>query len=164
MQSIGVLDTCYLCCDWGQTEWTLIRQKRKHNGSHTNNYFFFLVAKFIDGSWLIRNIRNPNHNYQPTIAASHPSLRELKLTPAIASKIKRVTQVNPKLAVIIDSLCLAQGKDFDNNEPTYKTKDIYNMKAKLQQRNLGILSLIQALMQKLNSSSWYEFSLIVVYF
>lgn len=162
-RSTGVLDTCYLCCDRGRKERTPTGQKRKHDCSRTNNCPFSLVAKLMDGSWLIRDIRNPNHNHQPTIAASHPSLRKLQLTPTITSEIERATQVNLKPAAIVDSLRLAQGKDFDDNEPTYKTKDIYNVKAELRRKNLDVLNPIQALMQKLNKPSWYESSLIIVY-
>lgn len=90
-----------------------------------------------DGSWSIREIRNPNHNHSSTIAASHPSLRKIHLTPTIVSEIERATQVNLKPSAIVDSLRLAQGSDFDNNQPTYKTKDIYNVKADLRRKKLG---------------------------
>lgn len=150
----GLLETCYLCCDRGRKERTPTWQKRKQDGSRTNDCPFSIVAKTTEGSWFIREIRNPNHNHSSTIAASHPSLRKLHLTPAITSEIERATQVNLKPAAIVDSLRLAQGSNFDDNQPTYKTKDIYNVKADLRRKNLGILSPIQALMQKLNTSAW----------
>lgn len=75
--------------------------------------------------------------------------------PAITSEIERAIQVKLKPVAIVDSLRLAQGWDFDNNQPTYKTKDIYNVKADdLRQKNMGILSPIQAFMQKLSTSAW----------
>lgn len=76
------------------------------------------------------------------------------MTPAITSEIERGTQVNLKPGAIVDSLRLGQGKNFNDNEPTYKTKDIYNIKAELRRKNLGVLSSIQALMQKLNTPAW----------
>ena len=62
--------------------------------------------------------------------------------------------MNIKPAAIVDLLWLAQGMDFDDNEPTYKAKDIYNVKVELRWSNLGVLSSIQALMEKLNTFSW----------
>ena len=38
-----------------------------------------------------------------------------------------------RLAAIVDLLPPAQGMEFDNNEPTYKIKNIYNIKVELQQ-------------------------------
>lgn len=159
----GLLETCYLCCDRGRKERVPTGQKRKHDGSRTNDCPFSLVAKATEGSWSIREIRNPNHNHSPTVAASHPSLRKLHLTPAITSEIERGTQVNLKPGAIVDSLRLAQGENFDDNEPTYKTKDIYNVKAELRRKNLGALSPIQALMQKLNTPTWYNYTYYIKY-
>lgn len=115
---------------------------------------FSLVAELTASFWSIREIRNPNHNHSPTVAASHPSLRKLHLTSAIISEIERGTQVNLKPGAIVHLLRLAQGENFNDNEPTYKIKDIYNVKAELRRKNLGALSPIQALMQKLNTPTW----------
>lgn len=90
------------------------------------------MAKILDGSWLIREIRNLHYNHLPTVAASHPSLRRLNLTPAITSEVERATQLSMKPAAIVASLRLAQRENLDDNEPTYKTKDIYNVRAKLR--------------------------------
>ena len=81
-----------------------------------------------------------------TIAASHLSLCKLNFTPAITSEVERATKVNIKPAAIMESQGLGQGEGFNNNEPTYKTKDIYNVKAEIRYKNLGALSPIQALM------------------
>ena len=150
----GLLETCYLCCDRGRKERMPTGQKRKHNGSRRNDCPFSVVAKSTNGSWFIREIRNPNHNHSPTVAASHPSLRKLHITPTITSEIERGTQVNLRPGAIIDSLRLSQGENFNDDEPTYKTKDIYNIKAELRRKNLGVLTSIQALMQKLSTPTW----------
>lgn len=84
-----------------------------------------------ESSWSIREISNPNHNHLSTIAASHLSLCKIYITSTIVSEIKRATQVNLKPSPIVDSLRLAQGSDFVNKQPTYKTKDIYNVKTDL---------------------------------
>lgn len=76
------------------------------------------------------------------------------MIPAIISKIEQGTQLNLKPEGIVDLLRLGQRKNFNNNEPMYKIKDIYNIKAELQRKNLGVLSSIQALIQKLNTSTW----------
>lgn len=83
----GLLETYFLCCDRVRKERTPTRQKRKHDRSRTNDYPFPIVAKITEGSWLIREIRNPNQIHSTTIAASHPSLRKLHLMPAITSEI-----------------------------------------------------------------------------
>lgn len=87
------------------------------------------------------------------IAAFHLSFCKLNFISAITSQVKNATKANIKLAVIVESLYLGQKKDFDDNKPTYKIKDIYNVKAKIYYKNLGALSPIQALMQKLDSFS-----------
>lgn len=63
----------------------------------------------------------------------------------------------------MESLRLGQGEGFDDNEPTYKTKDIYNVKVEIRCKNLGALSPIQALMQKLDGPSWLIFLLLRKY-
>lgn len=150
----GLLETCYLCYDWGQKKRVPIRQKRKHNGSCRNDCLFSLVAKITDNSWFIWEIYNSNHNHLPTIAASHLSLQKLHMIPAITLEIEWGTQINLQPGAIIDLLRLGQGENFNNNEPMYKTKDIYNIKAELQRKNLRVLSSIQSLIQKLNTLVW----------
>lgn len=125
--STGLTGICYLCCDRGRKVRIPTGQKRKHHGSRTLDCPFSIVAKILDGSWLIREIRNPHHNHLPT-------LRKLNLTPAITSEVERATQFSMKPAAIVASLRLAQRENFDDNEPTYKTKDIYNVRAKLRHR------------------------------
>ena len=128
-----------------------IRQKQKHNGSRRNDCPFFIIAQSTNGSWYIQEICNPNHNQSSTVADSHPFLWKLHITPTIISKIEQRTQINLKPEAIIDLLRLSQGENFNNNKPTYKTKDIYNINARLRRKNLGVLTSIQALMQKLNT-------------
>ena len=98
----------------------------------TNNCPFFIVAKMIEASWSIQEIWNPNYNRFSTIAAFYPSLCKLHLISTIISEIKWATKVNLKLAAIFDSLQLAQRSNFDDNQPSYKTKDINNIKADLR--------------------------------
>lgn len=70
-----------------------------------------------------------------TVTTSHSSLRKLHITPAITSEIEQGTLVNLKPGAIIDLLRLSQGKDFNVDDPTYKIKDIYNIKTELQRKN-----------------------------
>lgn len=158
--STCLIEICYLCCDRGRKERIPTGQKRKHSSTRTNDCPFSIVAKFRDNSWVIREIRNPHHNHLATISASHPSLRKLTFTPAIKSEVERATKVNIKPVAIVESQRLGQGEGFDDNEPTYKTKDIYNVKAEIRRKNLGTLSPIQPLMQKLDDPSWLIFLLL----
>lgn len=48
-------------------------------------------------------------------------------------------------------LQLNQGENSNDDTLIYKTKDIYNIKVKLQRKNLGVLMSIQTLMQKLST-------------
>ena len=93
----------------------------------------------------------------------HPFFCKFYLTPAIIIGIKREIQVNLKPGAIVNLLRLAQGENFDDNKLIYKTKDIYNVKAELRQKNLGALSAIQALMQKLNTPTWYNYTYYIKY-
>lgn len=106
---------------------------------------FLLVAKAIEGSWFIRKICNLNHNHLSTVTTLHPFLCELHFTRAITSETEQGIQVNLKPGAIVDLLQLAQGENFNDNESTYKIKDIYNIKAKLRRKNLRVLSPIQVL-------------------
>lgn len=51
-----LLETCYLYCDRGRKERTPTGQKRKHDGSRTNDCPFSIVAKTTEGFWFIREI------------------------------------------------------------------------------------------------------------
>ena len=153
----GLLEIYYLCCDWGRKERIPTRQKQKHDGSRINDYPFSIVAKMTEGSWSIWEIQNPNYNHSSTIAASHPSLNKIYLTSTIVSEIEQVIQVNLKPSAIVNSLRLAQGSEFDDNQPTYKTRDIYNVKTDLRQKNLGVLTPIQVFLHGNNIKFYIAF-------
>lgn len=63
---------------------------------------------------------------------SYFSPLKIHLTLTMVLEIKQVTQVNLKSSTIIDFFYLALRSDFDDNQPTYKTQDIYNIKADLR--------------------------------
>ena len=83
----------------------------------------------IEGFWSIWEIRNSNDNHLSAITISHLSFCKIYFITTIILKINKVIQVNLKSLAIVDSLRVVQGSYFDNNQPIYKTKDIYNMKA-----------------------------------
>ena len=86
---------------------------------------------------------------------SHPSLRKLAITPAIADEIVRATKVQMKPSQILSSLRLGQTDAINDNNPLFKRQDIYNAKAEIRHKALGRLTPIQALMQELNRPHWY---------
>ena len=89
------------------------------------------------------------------VEGSHPSLRKLAITPAIADEIVRLTKVQMKPSQILSSLRLGQTDDINDNNPLFKRQDIYNAKAEIRHKALGRLTPIQALMQELNRPHWY---------
>ena len=151
----GLIDTCYICCDRGRKDRQPRGQKRLHGTSRTIDCPFSVVVKSKDDEWIVRDIRNPGHNHSATVEGSHPSLRKLAITPAIADEIVRATKVQMKPSQILSSLRLGQTDDINDNNPLFKRQDIYNAKAEIRRKALGRLTPIQALMQELNRPHWY---------
>lgn len=103
------------------------------------------MAKFQDDSWVIWEIRNPYHNHSATIAASYPLFCKLNFISAITLEVKHNIKVNIKPIATMESLRLGHRESFNNNKPIYKTRNIYNIQAKICCKNLSALSPIHAL-------------------
>ena len=89
----GLVDTCYICCDQGRNERQPRGQKRLHGASRNADCPFSIVVKRKDDGWIVRDIRNPDHNHFATVEGAHPSLRKIALNPAINEEIVRATKV-----------------------------------------------------------------------
>ena len=66
------------------------------------------------------------HNHGFTISGSHPSLRKIVMSPEFQDSIVNQTRSGAKPREIISSLRL----DHDEEYPIFKSRDVYNVKAK----------------------------------
>lgn len=99
-------------------------------------------------TWTI-DIKCSEHNHPPTLAGAHPTHRRAAMTTDVKTQIVSQSQVDAPARQIF---CLGM----DEENPIYKTKDIYNQRAYQRRKELGPLSPVQALMQRLNKKKeWY---------
>ena len=150
----GVLDKVWLRCTRGGKIRVPTGQKRKHESSRLNDCPFQCVLKLDKGSneWLLA-VKDASHNHDPSKQVAQTVHRKAALTSSVQETI--MTQTNGRAAPndIIHSL--HQG--LDEEDPVFKHRDIYNLKAAMRRQKLGPLSPIQALIRSLHASDgdWY---------
>lgn len=83
----------------------------------------------------------------------HSALRKLVYIDKVKSDIVRQVQVQTASRKILFFLRL----NADEKNPFFKTRDLYNFKAKMRREKLGPLISVQALMKHLDEKDW-EFS------
>ena len=148
---LGIKRKVWLRCDRGGSN----RIPRGRDRPHTNTriidcqFKVTAVRNRVDGTWLLEVI-NPFHNHEATIAGSHPTLRKMAMTEEIKNDISRQLTVQTAPSKILSTLRI----DTDNNNPLFKPRDIYNIKAQLRRDTLGPLTPVQALMQELDQNDW----------
>ena len=97
-------------------------------------------------------IKCGDHNHLPTFAGAYTTYQKAAMTDDIKLKIVTQTQVDASARQNLLSIYL--GTDKKNH--LYKAKDIYNQCYYYQYKKLGLFSLVQALIFKLNEKKrWY---------
>jgi hypothetical protein len=103
-------------------------------------------------------IKNSKHSHNIFISVSHSILRWIKMTSEIKSDISRKLTVHIASSKIlfIFRLDFAFNDDFNL---LLKSRDIYNVKAKLRRDDLDSLTSIQVVMRELNrdDDDWFYF-------
>jgi C4-type Zn-finger protein len=86
------------------------------------------------------------HNHQSTLTEAHSVLRRMTLTDEIKKNISRQLSVQTVSSKILSTLRI----DDDVSNSMIKSRDIYNLKTKMQREVLESLTSIQALIKKLD--------------
>ena len=77
-------------------------------------------------------------------------MRKLAYTDEIKSEIARQVKVQTAPAKILSTLRL----NGDEENPIFKTRDLYNLKTEMKRTALGPLTPVQALMKQLDGQDW----------
>ena len=148
----GIKDKIWLRCTRGLKIREPIGQKRKHETSRTNDCPFECIIKLdkTEDTWHLRT-KDGSHNHDPGKRVAHSTHRAAALTSQIEETIiaQSANRVTP--ADIVYGLNCGMEED-----PIWKTRDIYNAKLKIRQRMLGHLTPTQVLLKRLHASDeWY---------
>lgn len=139
---------CYFQCDRsGKFKNNLRSNQRIHVFFRCIKCSFSAIAKLDEEGWFL-TIRNLNHNYEPTLRGSHLTLRKLTMTDEVKQSIARQSRTQAAPATILTNLRL----DGNSENPVFKRKDIYNVRAAIKKDALDFLSPIQALMKFLTDA------------
>jgi hypothetical protein len=103
---------------------------------------------------------NDQHNHSFILADAHSVQRKIALTSEIRNDIARQLRVQTKSSQILSSLRIfdlidSSSSDLENSvviNSLFKSRDIYNLKAKLRREFLRSLTSIQALIRELNET------------
>lgn len=141
----------WLRCDRGGKTRGPGGQKCIHTTSRPQEYPFNVTAKKLENQndWML-TVEDPSHNHTPTLPGSHPALRKLALTEEVVEVIKNQSRVDIAPAKTITTLRL----DTDEENPMFKSQDIYNAKAEIKRQALGGFTPIQTLMHQLDREDW----------
>ena len=144
------MNRAWIICDRGRKIRETSGQKRIYGTSRTNNCPFVCKAFLRDSGWILE-VLNGSHNYTPTLPVAHPSLRKLEMIHERREVIKERTRTRDTPAQIIQGFHLRE----DEDNSTFKARDIYNEKAAIRRECLGPLTLTQHVLRYLHSGGWY---------
>jgi hypothetical protein len=139
-------------------------EKRRHIISRCIKCFFSLIAKRMndnDDSWLLKVI-NDQHNHEAIIVDFHSTQRKITMIAEIWNDISRQLQVQTKSSQILSNFRILDFIIFSNLDDSknsrinslFKSRDIYNLKAKLRRESLKSFTSIQALIRELKQEDW----------
>jgi pyruvate dehydrogenase complex dehydrogenase (E1) component len=111
--------------------------------------------------WLLKVV-NDRHNHSSTLVDFHSTHRKSTMISEMKANISRQLKMQITLSQILSNLRFsnfaASSSDDSKNSvilnSMFKSRDIYNLKAKLRRKNLESLISIQALIRELNEANW----------
>ena len=129
----GETDKVWLRCTRGGKIRETTGQMRKHRTSRANDCPFECILKLDkkEDTWRLR-IKEPSHNHDPGKRVAHATHRVAALTTQVEETIIAQSASRAKPADILYHLNQGQEED-----PIWKTRDIYNAKQKHRYRMLG---------------------------
>jgi hypothetical protein len=144
-----VINKTWIICDRKRKIHEVIEQNRRHFDNKFIQCSFFIIVKLNEDiqSWFYK-IKNSKHNHEIIIAESHLVHRKMTMIFEMKSDISRQLTMQTALFKILFTLRLDIVANFDSS--IFKSRNIYNLKAKLRCENLESLTFIQALMRELN--------------
>jgi hypothetical protein len=153
----------WLICDRESKIRKSQNQKRRHINSRIVKCSFFLIVKRDNESdiWFLK-IANEKHNHEVSLINAHLVLRRIIMNEEVKVEFSRESRVQTTSSRILFSLRISDSiiewnNDFENSQSLnsmFKRRDIYNLKAQMRRDTLNSLTLIQALIQKLNKRNW----------
>jgi hypothetical protein len=158
---LDVKRKAWIICDRDDRMRAAREKERRHIISRCIECFFSLVAKRMndsdDNSWSLKMI-NDQHNHSFTLVDAHSVQRKIALTSEIRNDIAKQLRVQTKSFQILSSLRIfdlidSSSSDSENSvviNSLFKSRDIYNLKAKLRREFLESLTSIQTLIRELN--------------
>jgi len=142
----GLIHKVTFWCDWGDKYVVTVNdvyQKRWTTGTWLQECLIWVNALWKDEGWIL-TVPHSEHNHSPTIESSHPALRKLN------SDIQK-TIVKQSAAEITSEQIVTALQNTNSLMPLIK-QDVYNTKAHLKHKALGLHTPIQALMLALNDN------------
>ncbi len=139
-----------LRCDREDKSLDFLSRKRRHSNTRLIQCSFSIVTKLNDLSEWIFVVRDSNHTHDSTLAASHSTLRKMTFIDEVKDQISRQSKVQIALVKILFTLRLNANEE----NLIYKTRDIYNVKTKIQRDTLDNLFSVQTLMKQLKRNDW----------
>ena len=140
----------YFECDRGGTYMSRNpnpHKKPRLTGTRLTECPFSLVADFKENVWRLR-LRNGSHNHEPSwTPIAHPTHR--KLTVESLTIVQQMTDSGGVPRLITGAL--------RENGLQVKSKDIYNVRSKIQSTNLGSSTPIEAMFQHMANASYMYF-------
>ncbi len=172
------INKTWIICEKRRKTHEVTDQNRRHCDSKHIECLFFIVVKLNEDiqTWFYE-IRNSDHNHDVIIVKSHSILRRMTMTREMKNDIFKQLTVQTASSKILFTLRLdfanistsfanvsfanvffANISFIDDLNLLFKSRDIYNVKAKLRRDDLDSLTSVQALMRELNrGDDWIYF-------
>jgi hypothetical protein len=176
---LNVKCKAWIICDRERKSHECTKQNRRHDDNRHTKCFFFIVVKLADenaDSW-IYEMRNSKHNHPFIIVDAYSVLRRLTMTREIRNEIFKQMIVQITSHEILFSLRLSHAAKFHSSDSAnsdssnfdsanfdlmnfdlnfmIRSRDIYNMKAKLRRDELDFMTFIQAFIHQLADDDWF---------
>ena len=148
----GDVRKAWLRCDRGSTYKPKGYDKRQSSTRQIECPFSLIAVRDADLETWSFNIIDGHHNHEPTLGGSHAVHRKNAMTKDVKDTVVAQTRINISTKQILSGLRL----DGDEENPIVKPSDIYNIRARHRQEELGPYSAVQALMLALSKEEdWY---------
>lgn len=105
---------------------------------------FDVVALIEDNVWVLR-VREAGHNHEPTLPGAHPTHRKAAMTQDVQQEISHQAHVGAPPKQTLSMLRL----NHDKENPSFKARDVYNVRQKIRKENLERLLPVLALLKEL---------------
>ena len=144
-RKIGAVFKIWLGCDMSSK----VKSKSlgyRRSASRATECSFECIAQLDDNDDWQLTVKNASHNHESSLFSAHPIHRRNAMTREVLAEIAKRVKQGSKTATILGGLRM----NHDEENPIFKTRDVYNARAYLRQKELGPLTPTQALMRALS--------------